>query len=169
MSNQSSLRGLYCLMAFKGNTAARRRTPPPPDGGWRYQLSSGRSCGGRQSEPPKPHSPTPTQRQNPPSWSADRGCDGVGGIAFSLISCGDIQTAGCCQKFTTTRLPWGRGAFQENGVHWCGESNTLSTCGPLYHVSLVPKLGMGMTSMRASNLGLVLASARVSWPDCNAI
>ena len=33
--------------------------------------------------------------------------NGMGGIAFSLIWAGGTQTAGCCQKFTSTTPPRG--------------------------------------------------------------
>ena len=41
-----------------------------------------------------------------------REVDGVGGITFGLIRGGDIQTPGCCQKFTTTPAPWGQRCLQ---------------------------------------------------------
>ena len=52
----------------------------------------------------------------------------MGGIAFSLIGGGDIQTPSCC-------------------VPWCGQTDSLSNWGPLYPVFLVPRLGMGKTWM----------------------
>ena len=158
LCNQSSLRGPQCLMAVKGNTPARWTPPPHSHGKWLRPLSSGPSWGS-QSEPPKHHLLRPPHGRTLLHGHQTGKANGVAGIAFSLIWAGDIQTPGCYQKLTAPPPPLGAvvpSTHMAYDVPWCGQAANFSNWDslyPVFPVSLVPHLGMGMTCIWRSTPG----------------
>ena len=103
LSSQSSLRGPQCLIAFKGNTPACWRTPPPPrtvNGCVHFSVAALEAVA-KVSEQ-NLILPRPAHGKTLLHGHRTREAHGVGGIAFSLLWGGDIQTPSCCQKFIAT-------------------------------------------------------------------
>ena len=126
LSSQSSLRGPHSLMAYKGNTPAGCRTPPPcwtVNGGIHFSVAVLEAVAKASHQnlilPRPPHGKSLLYDHR----TAE--ADGVGGISFSMIWGGDIQTPDCCQKLTTTPGPRGHRCLpgKRLGLFWANSQH----------------------------------------------